>query len=60
MHDLISPELLAEFRALYEKEFGEELSDQEALDHALALVSLFRAVYEPIPVEKAELYKSLE
>jgi hypothetical protein len=53
-------ELLETFKRLYREEFREELSDQEALDKAVALLGLFRAVYRPIPMDKENIYKSLE
>lgn len=60
MDALITSERLTEFKRLYLKEFGEELSDEQALEKAIALVRLFRAIYRPIPVEKEALYRELE
>lgn len=45
----ISPEQLAEFKRLYREEFGEDISDAEALDSATSLLTLIKAVYKPIP-----------
>ena len=44
---MISKESLEKFKELYKKEFGEELSDQVALDKATRLLNLHRAVYAP-------------
>jgi len=44
---MISRESLEKFKRLYKKRFGEELSDQVALDKATRLVNLYRAVYAP-------------
>ena len=59
MNTLISPELLQEFKQLYAAQYGEELPDQEALERALSLLRLFRAIYKPIPAHKQDLYKNL-
>ena len=56
----MSTERLEAFKRLYREEFREELSDQEALDKAVALLGLFRAIYRPIPMDKENIYKSLE
>jgi hypothetical protein len=45
---MISKESLEKFKELYKKEFGEELSDQVALDKATRLLNLYRAVYLPV------------
>lgn len=44
---MISKESLEKFKRLYKKRFGEELTDQVALDKATRLVNLYRAVYGP-------------
>lgn len=56
----MKPELLVEFKALYRQQFGESLSDSDALHRATALVNLFRAIYRPIPREKASVYRDFE
>ena len=43
---MISEERLEEFKKIYKKEFGEDLSDQIALERATKLLNLFRAVYQ--------------
>lgn len=48
---MISKESLEKFKRLYEKRFGEELSDQVALDKATRLLNLYRAVYAPDLIE---------
>jgi len=48
---MISEESLEKFKELYKKEFGEELSDQVALDKATRLLNLYRAVYAPDLIE---------
>lgn len=59
MDPLISEELLEEFKDIYEKEFDEKLSDDEALEKALDVLQVFRAVYRPIPRGKRPLYSKI-
>ncbi len=44
----ISPERLNAFRAIYSAKFTVELTPQEALEKALPLLTLMKAVYEPM------------
>jgi hypothetical protein len=46
---MLSKQAVDEFKALYKKEFGEELSDSEAHEKGLRLINLIKAVYKPIP-----------
>lgn len=43
----LPPAAIEEFRQLYEKRFGERLSDAEAFERAMKLFDLFCAVYGP-------------
>lgn len=47
----ISDKMLKEYKALYKKKFGEDLSDQDALEQATKLITLVDIVYRPIPKE---------
>jgi len=42
---MLPPEAIAEFKKLYEKNYGVKLSDAEATRRANNLVALFAAVY---------------
>jgi len=44
-----SQEAIEEFKKIYKKEFGEELSDQDATERATKLLNLMEAIYRPIP-----------
>lgn len=44
----ISPEQLDAFRAIYRAKFDVELTPQEALEKAIALLTLMKAVYQPM------------
>ena len=52
---MISENALEEFKAIYKKEFGEDLSNQDALDKATRLLTLMKAVYKPITKEDLRL-----
>lgn len=45
----ISPARLEEFKQLYKKELGEDLSDQEALNIAIPFLEMFRVICRPLP-----------
>jgi len=44
----LSKEALEEFKAIWKKEFKEEISDQYALESATKLLRLMEIVYKPI------------
>lgn len=53
---MVSDNALAEYKAIYKKQFGEDLSDQEALEQATKLLTLMKAVYRPIKKSDYEDY----
>jgi len=48
----LSKKAIEEFNEIYKKEFGEEISDQEAYEEASNLIKLFKIIYRPIPKDK--------
>jgi hypothetical protein len=56
----LSKEAIKEFKEIYFKEFGEEISDQEAREEAESLISLFKIIYRPIPEEARQKYMPKE
>ncbi len=44
----ISKEALEEYKAIYKKEFGKDISDKEALKQAIRLLTLMKIIYRPI------------
>jgi hypothetical protein len=46
---MLSKQAVEEFQQIYKKEFNEELSFDVATEHASRFLSLFKAVYSPIP-----------
>ncbi len=49
---MISKESLEEFKRIYRKEFGKDISDQDALESATKLLNLLRVVYKPMTKEE--------
>jgi len=43
----LSKQAIDEFKAIYKKEFKEEISDEDARERAERLIRLYRAVYYP-------------
>jgi hypothetical protein len=48
----ISKKDLKEFKDLYKREFGKDLSDADSLEKATKLLMLVKAVYKPIAKNK--------
>ena len=48
---MISKKDLDKFKAIWKNEFGEDISDQKALEQATKLLSLMKTVYGS-PIEK--------
>lgn len=49
---MISKESLEEFKKIYKKRFGDDLSDQVALEKSTKLLNLVKAVYRPMTQEE--------
>jgi hypothetical protein len=49
---MISKEQLEEFKKIYKKEFGKDISDKEALESATKLMRLVEIVYKPMTQEE--------
>ena len=45
---MITKEQLAEFKKIYKKQFGKDISDREALESATSLINLMRIIYKPM------------
>ncbi len=45
---MISKEALEEYKKIYRKEFGKEISDKDALEQAISLLTMVKAIYRPI------------
>ncbi len=51
---------LKEFQTIYEEEFGERLSGQDASYIASRLVTLYEALARPLPSEKGQFTDSVD
>jgi hypothetical protein len=48
----ISETQLTNFKALYKQHFGEELSQEDALEKSLKLIRMMQLIYKPITKEQ--------
>lgn len=46
---MLSQKSIKEFQAIWKAQYGEELSEKEALELATRLLLLFKVIYKPIP-----------
>jgi hypothetical protein len=49
---MISDEAVKEYQKIYKKQFGKEISKDEARLQGGKLIQLFKVIYRPIPKEK--------
>lgn len=56
----LSEQAIEEFKEIYKKEFGEELSDIVAATRALNFLELFKLVYSPFQNNENKKTKSSE
>jgi hypothetical protein len=55
---MISGTALHDFKAVWRSEFGEDISDETAMDEATNLLSIFSAIYRPIKQEWIDEYEN--
>ena len=55
---MISETALKEFQKIWQSEFGEDISNEIAMEEAVNLLTLFDAVYCPIKQEWMEEYEN--
>jgi len=48
----LSKKAIDEYKEIYKRKFGEEITDQEAYEQASNLLRLFKVIYRPLPSEK--------
>ena len=53
---MISEQALQEFKMIWKDETGQDMTDKEALDAAVALLHLFDVIYRPIPKAWSDEY----
>lgn len=54
---MISKEQFDKFKEIYRKEFGKDISDQDALESATKLLDLLMVVYKPMTKEEFDASK---
>lgn len=54
---MLSEKALSKFKEIYQKEFGAQLTDEQASRKGLELLSFFKLIYRPIPKEDEEFFK---
>ncbi len=53
---MVSKEALEEFKEIWRKQFGEDISDEVATEEAINLLTLMNVVYKPIKKEWVDEY----
>lgn len=46
---MLSRNAIEEYKAIYKKQFGKEITDAEAEEQGMKLLRLFKIIYRPIP-----------
>ena len=55
---MISETALKEFQKIWQSEFGEDISNEIAMEEAVNLLTLFDAVYRPVKQEWVDEYEN--
>ncbi|OGK50778.1 hypothetical protein A3A55_04510 [Candidatus Roizmanbacteria bacterium RIFCSPLOWO2_01_FULL_40_14] len=45
----LSKKAIGEYKAIYKKQFGKDITDAEAEEQGMRLLRLFQIIYKPIP-----------
>lgn len=45
----LSQQAIEEYKAIYKKEYGKDITDAEADEQGMKLIRLFKIIYRPIP-----------
>lgn len=54
---MLSGEAVNKFKSLYLKKYGKKISQEQAVDLATRLLTLFQAIYKPIPKKDLDYSK---
>ncbi len=46
---MLSQKAIDEYKTIYKKEFGKDITDAEAAEQGMKLLRLFKIIYRPIP-----------
>ncbi len=56
---MLSKQAIDKFKAIWKSEFGEDISDEHALEQGTNLLNLMRIVHSPMKKEWLEKYNSM-
>lgn len=51
---MMSDKALQEFKKIWKEQYGEDISDEKAMDEGMALLNIMNVVYRPIKKEWAD------
>ena len=54
---MLSTTALQEFKEIWRQEYGDDISDDFAVEQAISLLTLFDSIYQPIKTEDYERLK---
>ncbi len=57
---MISNEALQEFKKIWKEEYGQEISDEKAVELGINLLTMFDAIYRPVPKSWLKEYEEKE
>ncbi len=58
---MLTEEAINEYKAMLEADFPDRsFSEQEIMDRAYSTLNIVREIYKPIPMEKIDLFRSLD
>lgn len=57
---MLSKQALQEFKEIWKKEHGEEISDEFAMEQAMSLLTVFDVIYRPLKKEWLKDYETQE
>jgi hypothetical protein len=56
---MLSKQSIAKYREIYRKQYGVNISDEEAAEQAIRLLNLARIVFQPMPKRFEKRYNQL-
>lgn len=57
---MLSDEAIAEYQKIYKKQYGKDLTKEEAIAQGIRLLNLFKIIYKPIPKERIVKKQNVE
>ncbi len=53
---MLSKKALDEFKAIWRKQFGEDISDEKAIEEGINLLTMMNTIYRPVKKQWADDY----